>query len=215
MHVRRDGPARAAARRRCASAPTRSCTATCPRRVRACSTATACTVPTARRTATASTRTSCCSTPMRATSSARCAGATRCSATPIGHKRADLSFDRRDSARAHAEVQGHRPGVHLGRRPPPGRAVARHGHLRAARARLHACSIPDVPPPLRGTYAGLATAPVIDYLQPARRHHRRADAGARLRRRAAAGRAGPAQLLGLQHDRLLRARHRAIRRRAR
>ena len=35
----------------------------------------------------------------------------------VGHKRGDLSFDRRDSARGDAQVQGDRAGVHLGRRP--------------------------------------------------------------------------------------------------
>ena len=39
--------------------------------------------------------------------------------------------------RWHAQVQGDRSGVHLGRRPQAGRAVARNGDLRAARARLH------------------------------------------------------------------------------
>ena len=63
--VRRHRPARDAAHRRCASTPTRSGTAICPRRGPACSTATACTAPTTPRTAIASTRTSCCSTPTR------------------------------------------------------------------------------------------------------------------------------------------------------
>ena len=74
---------------------------------------------------------------------------------------------------------------------------------------------PDVPPALRGTYAGLATAPVIDYLQrlgvttvelmPV---HAFVDDRRLVR-------AGTAQLLGLQHDRLLRARSALLAPRAR
>ena len=63
---------------------------------------------------------------------------------------------------------------------------------------------PDVPPALRGTYAGLACASVVDYLRQLGRDDGRADAGARLRRRPPARRARDAQLLGLQHHRLLR-----------
>ena len=44
-----------------------------------------------------------------------------------------------------------------------------------------------------------------------RRHRRRAPARAHVRRRQAPGRARPAQLLGLQHDRLLRAGHALLR----
>ena len=58
---------------------------------------------------------------------------------------------------------------------------------------------PDVPPALRGTYAGLSYAAGDRPPEAPRRHGARADAGARLRRRPAAGRARPAQLLGLQH----------------
>ncbi len=35
----------------------------------------------------------------------------------IGHDERDLSFDRRDSAPYMPQVQGHRHGLHLGRRP--------------------------------------------------------------------------------------------------
>ena len=119
------------------SAPTRSGTATCRKRGRACSTATACTGPTSRRRATASTRTSCCSIRTREASSARCAGATRISATRVGARaRRPVVRPARQRAR-HAQVPGDRTGVHLGRRPAAERAVARHGDLRAARARLH------------------------------------------------------------------------------
>ena len=143
----------------------------------------------ARRKATASTRTSCCSTRMRATSSASCAGATRCSATRVGHRDGDLSFDRRDSARRHAASarcidtaftwgDDRRPDI------PWHEMVIYELHVRGFTMRH-----PDVPRALRGTYAGLASA--AGHRPPAapRRDHGRADAGARLRRRPPAGRA--------------------------
>ena len=97
--------------------------------------------------------------------------------------------------------------------PSLGRATARrdipwhrHGDLRAARARLHRCSIPTCRQRCAAPTPGSRRAPVIEHLQAAGRHRRRAAAGARVRRRPPSGRQGPAQLLGLQHDRLLRAR---------
>ncbi len=107
--------------------------------------------------------------------------------------------------RLHAQVPRARDRVHLGRRPEPGRALARDRDLRAARARLH-----HAPPGRacaaarhlrRARHRAGDRAP-----QAPRRDHRRADAGARLRRRPAPVRHGPAQLLGLQHARLLRPR---------
>ena len=55
------------------------------------------------------------------------------------------------------------PAVRLGRRPPPGDAASRRGHLRAARQGLHQLH-PGVPEELRGTYAGLAHAAAIAHL---------------------------------------------------
>ncbi len=43
----------------------------------------------------------------------------------------------RDNARVRAARGGRRPGLHLGRRSSAADAVAQHGHLRDARARLH------------------------------------------------------------------------------
>ena len=63
---------------------------------------------------------------------------------------------------------------------------------------------PGVPEDIRGTYAGLAHPVVIEHLLVAGRHHPRAAARAPVRARLAPRRAGPAQLLGLQLDRLLR-----------
>ena len=61
---------------------------------------------------------------------------------------------------------------------------------------------PDVPPELRGTYAGLAHPAVDRVPETSRRHRGRADAGAPVRPRQAPGRPRAAQLLGLQLDRL-------------
>lgn len=82
----------------------------------------------------------------------------------IGHEDADLSFDKRDSA----------PFAPLGvviddrfkwgrdrrLRTPWSETVIYEAHVRGM-TRLH----PDVPPSLRGTYAGLATPPVIEHLK--------------------------------------------------
>ena len=77
------------------------------------------------------------------------------------------------------------------------------------------CAIPEIPEPLRGSYAALAPAPVDRLPEAPGRHDRRAAAGACLRQRPLPGREGPAQLLGLQHPRLLRARRCATRARRR
>ena len=64
----------------------------------------------------------------------------------------------------------------------------------------------EVPETLRGTYAGLAHPAAIELPAAARRHRRRADARAPVRRTTRTLlEQGPAQLLGLQHHRLLRA----------
>ena len=82
----------------------------------------------------------------------------------VGHKRADLSLDRRDSAGGMPKCKVIDPAFTWGddRRPvvPWHEMVIYELHVRG-----FTMQHPDVPPPLRGTYAGLATAPVIDYLQ--------------------------------------------------
>ena len=98
--------------------------------------------------------------------------------------------------------------VRLGRRRRPRHAVGRDGRLRDARQGLHRQRTPASPSTCAGTYAGLAHPAAIEHLVRARRHRRRAAAGAPLGRRAAARRARHAQLLGLHHARLLRARTR-------
>ncbi len=82
----------------------------------------------------------------------------------IGHKRGDLSFDRRDSAAAMPKCKIIDQAFTWGGDRPPDvpwhETVIYELHVRG-----FTMQHPDVPPQLRGTYAGLATAPVIDYLK--------------------------------------------------
>ena len=82
----------------------------------------------------------------------------------VGNRRADLSFDRRDSAPLMPKCRvlepaftwgtDHRPAV------PWEDTVIYELHVRG-----FTMTHPDVPDRLRGTYAGLGSAPVIDYLK--------------------------------------------------
>ena len=82
----------------------------------------------------------------------------------IGHKREDLSFDRRDSAAFVPKARVIEPAFTWGddRRPdvPWHDTVIYELHVRGFTMRH-----PDVPPPLRGTYAGLASGPAVEYLK--------------------------------------------------
>jgi isoamylase len=82
----------------------------------------------------------------------------------IGHKNADLSFDRRDNAANMMKGVVVDPAFTWGSDRPPGipwhETVIYEVHVKGFTV-LH----PEVPPQLRGTYAGLATAPVIDYFK--------------------------------------------------
>ncbi|MFO1324403.1 MAG: glycogen debranching protein GlgX [Burkholderiales bacterium] len=82
----------------------------------------------------------------------------------IGHKRADLSFDRRDSAPGMPKCKVIERAFTWGDDRPPSvpwhETVIYELHVRGF-TRQH----PDVPPQLRGTYAGLVTAPMIDYFK--------------------------------------------------
>jgi isoamylase len=80
-----------------------------------------------------------------------------------GHAKADLSFDRRDSAPGTPKCRVIDPAFTWGNDRPPRipwhDTVIYEAHVRGISIRH-----PDVPPALRGTYAGLATAPVVDHL---------------------------------------------------
>ncbi len=81
-----------------------------------------------------------------------------------GHRREDLSYDRRDSAGGMPKCKVIDPaftwGGDRGPEVPWHEMVIYELHVRG-----YTMQHPDVPPQLRGTYAGLATAPVIDYLK--------------------------------------------------
>jgi glycogen operon protein len=82
----------------------------------------------------------------------------------IGAKSADLSFDRRDNARHMPKCEVVDAAFTWGDDRPPGTplhdSVIYELHVRG----FTICH-PDVPEALRGTYAGLATEPSIDYLR--------------------------------------------------
>jgi isoamylase len=82
----------------------------------------------------------------------------------VGHRRQDLSFDRRDSASGMPKAKVIDPAFTWGedRRPdiPWSDLVICELHVRG-----YTIAHPEVPPALRGTYAGLASAPVIDHLR--------------------------------------------------
>jgi isoamylase len=82
----------------------------------------------------------------------------------VGHDRADLSFDRRDSAPGMPRCQVIDTAFSWGddRRPhvPMQDTVMYEAHVRG-----HTMRHPDVPTALRGTYSGMASPPVIDYLK--------------------------------------------------
>jgi glycogen operon protein len=81
----------------------------------------------------------------------------------VGNPREDLSFDRRDSAPGMPKCRVIDPAFTWGDDRPPRTpwhdTVIYELHVRGMTMRH-----PQVPPELRGTYAGLATAPVVDHL---------------------------------------------------
>ena len=79
-----------------------------------------------------------------------------------GQAKADLSFDRRDSAAGTPKCRVIDPAFTWGDDRPPRipwhDTVIYEAHVRGVSMRH-----PQVPPQLRGTYAGLATAPIVDH----------------------------------------------------
>ena len=97
-----------------------------------------------------------------------------------------------------------------GRHASPGAtARARHRYADTVIYEVHVKGFtmrhPGCRPELRGTYAGLGHEAAIGHLRRPRRHRSRAAARARKRARGVPARARADELLGLQHDRLLRA----------
>jgi len=81
----------------------------------------------------------------------------------VGHRNGDLTFDRRDSApgmlKGMVADSAFTWGSDGALRTPWHRTIIYEVHVKGFTFRH-----PDVPPGMRGTYAALATAPVIDYL---------------------------------------------------
>jgi isoamylase len=82
----------------------------------------------------------------------------------IGSARADLSFDRRNNAAGMPKCQVTDPAFTWGDDRPP-RTPWHDTIIYEMHVRGFTKQHPDVSPQYRGTYAGLATSPVIDYLK--------------------------------------------------
>jgi len=82
----------------------------------------------------------------------------------VGHPREDLSYDRRDSALGMPKARVVDAAFTWGEDKPP-RTPWHESIIYEVHVRGFTMRHPEVPPSLRGTYAGLATAPVIDYLR--------------------------------------------------
>jgi isoamylase len=80
-----------------------------------------------------------------------------------GNSRADLSFDRRDSAAGTPKCRVVDPAFTWGDDRPP-RIPWHHTVIYEAHVRGVSIRHPQVPARLRGTYAGLASAPIVDHL---------------------------------------------------
>jgi isoamylase len=82
----------------------------------------------------------------------------------VGARKEDQSFDKRDNASGMPKCRVIDPAFTWGDDRPPHipwhQTMIYEMHVKGF-TQLH----PDVPPALRGTYAGLSTAPVIEYLQ--------------------------------------------------
>ncbi|MEP6970397.1 MAG: glycogen debranching protein GlgX [Betaproteobacteria bacterium] len=82
----------------------------------------------------------------------------------VGGKREDLSFDRRDSAAFMPKCRVIEPAFTWGDDKRP-RIDWQDMVIYELHVRGFTMTHPDVPPALRGTYAGLGCAPVVDYLR--------------------------------------------------
>ncbi|HEX8783199.1 MAG TPA: glycogen debranching protein GlgX [Steroidobacteraceae bacterium] len=80
-----------------------------------------------------------------------------------GHAKADLSFDRRDSAAGTPKCRVVDPAFTWGDDRPP-RIPWHHTVIYEAHVRGISIRHPQVPARLRGTYAGLASAPIVEHL---------------------------------------------------
>ena len=81
----------------------------------------------------------------------------------LGHPKEDLSFDKHDNAAGMPKCRVIDPAFTWGDDRPP-RTSFHETVIYELHVRGFTMRHPQVPPELRGTYAGLATAPVIDHL---------------------------------------------------
>ena len=81
----------------------------------------------------------------------------------VGHPKEDLSFDKHDNAAGMPKSRVIDPAFTWGDDRPP-RTPFHDTVIYELHVRGFTMRHPDVPPELRGTYAGLATAPVIEHL---------------------------------------------------
>jgi isoamylase len=81
----------------------------------------------------------------------------------VGHPKEDLSFDKHDNAAGVPKSRVIDPAFTWGDDRPP-RTALHDTVIYELHVRGFTMNHPEVPPELRGTYAGLATAPVIDHL---------------------------------------------------
>ncbi len=82
----------------------------------------------------------------------------------VGHRKQDLSFDRRDSAAGLPKCKVIDPAFTWGDDRPP-KTPWHETVIYELHVRGYTINHPEVPAPLRGTFAGLATTPVIEYLK--------------------------------------------------
>jgi isoamylase len=82
----------------------------------------------------------------------------------VGHSKADFSFDKRDNAAGMPKSRVVDPAFTWGDDRPP-RTPLHDTVIYEAHVRGFTKRHPDIPHALRGTYAGLATAPAIDHLR--------------------------------------------------
>ena len=156
----------------------------------------------------AATRTSCCSTRTPRRSTATSAGTRRSTATTSTTR---SGCRETDSAPYMPKSVVVNPYFDWGNDRPP-RIPYHHSVIYEAHVKGLTMRHPDIPEELRGTYAGdRLTRSMIEHLTRLGRDRDRADAGAPVRPRPPPGRPGAAQLLGLQHHRLLRPAPRLLR----
>ena len=115
--------------------------------------------------ATASTPTSCCSTPTPRPRSVSWTGATLTSGYRLGAEEEDLSFDERDNAAGMPKCRVVETAFTWGDDDRPPRIPWHDTIIYETHVKGFTQRHPDIPPALRGTYAGLASAPAIDHLK--------------------------------------------------